>query len=773
MFVAVLAALTPAAANAAWRPGTLDPSFADGGTLVRGFGIVPGSGGAVEAAAMPDGGFLVRTAGGSIGRYLADGHLDTRFGDGGYLIGGEAEAIATTAGGRIYVLGYGRNGAELSRLLPDSSPDPSFGRGRPTGLGAKAPPVEAMLVTPGGGVVLAGTDFPGEQARVEAMRVRADGSVNRNYGDGGIARAVYPLASGEHFLFALDGDRLTFVAQAKSYFGNDVYHRELQLGRLTAGGAVDPSYARLLRLRGETLDGPLSGIAIAPGHEAVVAAEGGTYARLSANGALRADSALGGPEGVGPIGRVLVAPPVVLTDGRIVVGGVSSDEHEPPRLVAARLNPDGSLDRSFGGGTGIVTTGIAAEAQISALLVLADGGLLLSGETSDEPKAILAARYTADGAPETRFGADGVLATAPLVHSDDRVEATAAGPRGGVVATGTAGGRLVVAAYGANGRPDPAWADHGVLLAPLDVTGPETGSAVVRYLGGRTLVGVRSPAGASLLMLGPDGRPDHSFGRDGTVELADFREVGELAVTARGQVLVAGTSGRPCRSLVERFGRGGGEDRGFGKAHGRAWVATACGVTHRSDLVQRPDGSFVVAVEDTGKIVAFGAEGRPSPSFSLPPATYASLPQRLGAIALDAHGRLLVGGTLFHRLGLARLDRHGHLDRSFGRNGAATREVGREARVTALRVEAGGRIFAAGYANICPALECRGRTALLARFDTDGALDPGFGRNGVWSGRREGGSLDSLLLSGPGSLLAGGWSIRGGNRDLMLVEVRR
>src|SRR5829696_7645672 len=124
----VLAAPEPAGAAAGGRPGTLDPSFASGGTLIRGFGTVPGSGWALETAPMPDGGFVVLTSGGSIGRYLADGSLDLGFGENGYLIGVEPRAIATTSAGRIYVLGFGRKGLQVSRLLPDSAPDSSFGR---------------------------------------------------------------------------------------------------------------------------------------------------------------------------------------------------------------------------------------------------------------------------------------------------------------------------------------------------------------------------------------------------------------------------------------------------------------------------------------------------------------------------------------------------------------------------------------------------------------------------------------------------------------------
>jgi uncharacterized delta-60 repeat protein len=767
-----LAAPKPAGAVAGSRPGTLDPSFASRGTLIRGFGTVPGSGWALETAPMPDGGFVVRTSGGSLGRYLADGSLDLGFGENGYLIGAEPGAIATTVTGRIYALGFGRHGRQVSRLLPDSTPDPSFGRRGTVYLGRKAPPLEAALATADGGVILAGTDFPAKHVSVGAIRIGADGSVDMDYGTDGIASALYPRGTtGDKFVYTLDGDRLTFVAEGSYYFQNGIDHRDLALGRFGPDGRVNAAFTRTIELPSQALLGGLSGIATAPGGETVIAAQVGSFVRLSADGTPQ----FVGGEAIpgGPLDSAAFAALAIQPDGRIVLGGSPAGESEPTQFVLARLDPDGSLDTTFGGGTGIVTTGLPAQERVSSLVTLADGSLLLSGEGSGDSSMIVAARYTPDGAIDPRFGVAGILTAPPVAHSDDRVNAALAGPGGGVVATGTAGGRILVAGYLANGRPNPAFAERGVLLmgSVVDSASAE-GSALARYPGNRMVIGTKSRAGASLIMLGPHGHPDRSFGQDGILALADFDFVSDLAVTTTGAILVAGSSRPPCRSLVERFVPGGRLDRSFGKA-GVAGLGTGCGTTRNLDLAQRPGGSFLVAIEGTKEIDEFTAAGRPSPAFSLTSAAYEKLPRHLGAIALDDRGRLLVGGTLFHRLGLVRLGRRGGLDRTFGRRGRATREVGREAAATALRVEADGRILAAGNATVCPPFNCWGPTAFIARFGADGAGDPAFGRGGVWTGRREGSALGSLVLNRDRALLAGGWSLRHRDRDLLLVKVRR
>ncbi len=122
---AVAALLAPSALGAP-RAGSSVRSFGENGFATQAFGTEPSTGGAKESAPMPDGGFLIRTERGLVGRYLADGSLDAGFGEDGYLLRLGAQAIATTADGRIYLLsGSGSEPRVLWRLLADGSPDSS------------------------------------------------------------------------------------------------------------------------------------------------------------------------------------------------------------------------------------------------------------------------------------------------------------------------------------------------------------------------------------------------------------------------------------------------------------------------------------------------------------------------------------------------------------------------------------------------------------------------------------------------------------------------
>lgn len=115
-------------------------------------------------------------------------------------------------------------------------------------------------------------------------------------------------------------------------------------------------------------------------------------------------------------------------------------------------------------------------------------------------------------------------------------------------------------------------------------------------------------------------------------------------------------------------------------------------------------------------------------------------------------GTCLDGGDTSFRV--ARLTRDGGLDPEFGDKGVVTTPVG-EGRSQALDVlvQRDGRVVAAGVGRL------DGRDVLaLARYRADGALDPGFGRNGVallpaGSGYAQAGDVEpgpggSLLVAG-------------------------
>ena len=89
-----------------------------------------------------------------------------------------------------------------------------------------------------------------------------------------------------------------------------------------------------------------------------------------------------------------------------------------------RYNADGSLDTGFGGGDGIVTTSLSAgDDKAHGLALQADGKIIVVGETSTNGNDFAVLRYNADGSLDSSFGGgDGIVTTDFAGGSFDLVE---------------------------------------------------------------------------------------------------------------------------------------------------------------------------------------------------------------------------------------------------------------------------------------------------------------------------------------------------------------
>src|SRR3989442_328768 len=206
--------------------GTLDPGFGDHGKVTSRIG--PGS--LIMALGRQADGKLV--AGGTVdfseqggpvsfalARYLPDDRLDgavgPSFGQGGIArIGGPmtfALSAALQPDGRI-VVGGCANGYEprlaVARLLPDGSPDPSFGdRGEvATSVGRQAQ-ADAVIVQPDGKIAAAGTADVGAdrgQFAFLVVRYQPDGTLDRSLDGDGIATTDFMPGTDEATAVTID-----------------------------------------------------------------------------------------------------------------------------------------------------------------------------------------------------------------------------------------------------------------------------------------------------------------------------------------------------------------------------------------------------------------------------------------------------------------------------------------------------------------------------------------------------------------------------------------
>jgi uncharacterized delta-60 repeat protein len=136
-------------------------------------------------------------------------------------------------------------------------------------------------------------------------------------------------------------------------------------------------------------------------------------------------SAFGAGEGVN--GEVLAT--VIQPDGKIVIGGRFSAVNGIARNNIARLNDDGTLDRTF---ANQIAQGV--NGQVNALAVQPQGGIIAGGTFTQagQVETLNLARYDADGSVDKNFG--GVNATEPGANGN--VYALAVQPDGKIVVGG-------------------------------------------------------------------------------------------------------------------------------------------------------------------------------------------------------------------------------------------------------------------------------------------------------------------------------------------------
>jgi uncharacterized delta-60 repeat protein len=225
----------------------------------------------------------------------------------------------------------------------------------------------------------------------------------------------------------------------------------------------------------------------------------------------------------------------------------------------------------------------------------------------------------------------------------------------------------------------------------------------------------------------------------------------------------------PNGTLDPKFGTGGVVETDFGaltsEAHSvaidRAGKIVAAGVA------QDVSGGLHAA------IARYDRRGRLDPTFGsggevTTPASFDPFD-----LAIDSLGRIIVVGAGSPEYGLVRYDASGALDPSFGSGGTVNSELG----LSALALTPSNAIIAAGAAASFPSPPTPYRKFALARYSSGGSLDPTFGSGGEVAtdfGRGgEGASADDVAIDPSGRIVAAGvFTVNGLVGDTRLALAR-
>ena len=665
---------------------------------------------------------------------------------------------------------------------------------------------------------------------LEPRQLLSTGDLDPTFGDGGkavINQTYYPDIKVTDAALQRDGKIIEVGPLSLSGLG---------VVRLNVDGSLDPTFTpptkmtdrRIAQfLAAVNVDG--ASVVVQPDGRLLVGVEGGgNFYVLRFDAAGNLDHTFG-KRGIAAVdfGATEKLTDLALApDGKIVAAGYTTVSSTDPinttiryydnDVAVLRLNPDGSVDRSFFD-SGMVVSDLhrnygdapghnSVAGRGASVAVQADGKVVVSasgpeadavgdGRTNPVRNRLYVFRYDTDGRPDTSFGDDGTFWTKATDH----------GSFSGDLGIDSAG-RITVAGFSfqsnpqnanldtkiftllrlnARGRADRSFGDAGIALGTADgLTGNHV--AMVVHKNGTVVAGISRVQSANetaaVYRFLPDGTPDTGFGTGG----ASPRFTGSpVAVLPYRDGRTAVANGHDYANIpynllrAARVRDDGSADPTFGP-DGSGEVQVGLPI-HADDVledlaVRRSDGKVVVHGSlDYGSlpvsggtlkdmVFAYDDTGRAAIAFG-PPAGFFAYG---GPVALAPGDKVIVGdlsdgGTnnQLGSMGAHRYNANGLPDTSFGGVGAATDQLFIDEDSYLYRIAAAPNGSFAGLASTHYGLSDDGdyvapRTGELLRFPADGTNVTRGSIGGATAGAVDEFSASDLAFQSDGSLIIAG-----------------
>jgi uncharacterized delta-60 repeat protein len=282
--------------------------------------------------------------------------------------------------------------------------------------------------------------------------------------------------------------------------------------------------------------------------------------RLNTDGSM--DTSFGGGDGIFTYdsGSADNARDVhILSDGKIIlVGNTNTD------LLLMQFNSNGTLDTSFGGGDGIITTTIAGGTRAATMAVLDDGKWLVSASASTNEFYLL--RYNPDGSLDTTFGGGDGIASVVVGTSSTIATSLAVADDGSVYVAGRSNSGssvdFVIVKFDSTGVVD---ASFGGGVVTIDNGGVEEINDIQLQSDGKVIAVGQDANGTlrpSILRFNTDGSLDATFGSAGQLVFTqlDSKEFFAIDIADDDSFVVVGGGDD---IVVAQFDHNGVLDRQF------------------------------------------------------------------------------------------------------------------------------------------------------------------------------------------------------------------
>lgn len=264
-----------------------------------------------------------------------------------------------------------------------------------------------------------------------------------------------------------------------------------------------------------------------------------------------------------------------------------------------------------------------------------------------------------------------------------------------------------------------------------------------------------------------NGTLDTTFNTTGvqTLLIGSRTEGTGLALQTDGKIVTGGFAYQSqTNNALVRYTTNGTLDNSFS---GSGYVTTSLGrgaTIH--DIIIQPDTNIVVAgTTVTGMpqffLARYDNTGALDTTFGNAGTVLTPMGLACGihAIALQNDGKIVAGGYVVDgsviAFALARFNTDGSLDTGFGSSGVVTTAIGIEAKIQAIKIQPDGKIVVAGYTYEAPVSKF-----VVARYDSTGALDGSFNTTGIVMTEIEYSSRAYALgIQSSGKIIAGGYAV--------------
>jgi uncharacterized delta-60 repeat protein len=397
--------------------------------------------------------------------------------------------------------------ASATRAAPGDL-DPTFGiGGKLTDWSGWA---TSVVIQPDGKLVVAG-----DVDEYGLARYNSDGSIDKTFGNGTgkiVAAAHGAWRPGISVTKQPDGK---IVVAGLAYYG-DMWDIGLDILRYNSDGSPDTTFGDSGRVNLNASSSryyDATWVHIQPDGK-IIAGAGVRIYRLDPNGLL--DTTFGGGDGIANLPMSAYAS-AIQPNGKIVIASPrGADSPGLYDLGVARCNPDGTLDTTFGSG-GLVTTPMNTQKETVArsVAIQTDGKIVAGGYRL--------VRYNENGSLDTGFGNGGIV-TMPIgpfrqvvIQSD-----------GKLVTAGNSNNDFAIARYNANGSLDTTFGSgDGISTVDFDNSDDSANAMVLDHQGRAVIVGASTSGSNSRfalarLLLEPRQIP-FDFDGDGRSDVSVFR----------------------------------------------------------------------------------------------------------------------------------------------------------------------------------------------------------------------------------------------------------